>query len=187
MGLFNFFRNREGLDTSDGKEALPEIKEEDFIDNSEPTEQEKPTYSIELGSKMPIDVIHAFLNGDYNNKAYHDALVNPDQAFMEQNLDILRGELERKFKLVFGKYEDMLQEIDFHIQSRSKAGLVDLVEQLKARKATYERHMQELHKMEEDLDKGERYMTGIFQSYRAGFTRGMASLSLHNLKMDNGL
>ena len=187
MGLFNFFRNREGLDTPDGKEALPEIKEEDFIDNSESTEQEKPSYSIELGSKMPKDVIHAFLNGDYNNKAYHDALVNPDLAFMEQNLDILRGELEHKFKQVFDKYEDMLQEIDFHIQSRSKAGLVDLVEQLKTRRATYERHMQKLHKMEEDLDKGERYMTKIFENYKVGFTLGMASLSLHDLNMDNGL
>ena len=38
-----------------------------------------------------------------------------------------------------------------------------------------------------DLEKEELYMIGIFKSYEVGFTRGLASLSLHNLKIDNTL
>ena len=40
-------------------------------------------------------------------------------------------------------------------------------------------------RMKQDLDNNELYMTGIFKSYEVGFTRGLASISLHNLKIDN--
>ena len=81
----------------------------------------------------------------------------------------------------------MLREIHFHIHSRGQAGLTDIVELLKSKQSTYEKHVEELKEMKEDLDKGELYMMGIFKSYEVGFTRGLASLSLHNLKIDNAL
>jgi hypothetical protein len=83
------------------------------------------------------------------------------------------------------KYEDMIREIDFHIKSRTEAGLTDLVELLKSRKETYIKHVEELNHMKNDLEQGELYMTGLFQSYEVGFTKGLASLSIHNLKIDN--
>ena len=189
MGLFNFFKKNEQAqdDNLEAKKELSEIKEEDFIDNSEPSEQGNSTYSVEFGTKLPIDIIYGFLKDDYENKAYHDALTNPDKSYKEMNLEIIRSSLEIKFKQVMLKYEDMLQEIDFHIQSRGQAGLTDLVEQLKSRKNIYEKHVAELNKMKIDLENEEVYMIGIFKSYEVGFTRGLASLSLHNLKIDNTL
>lgn len=189
MGLFDFFKQKEHIQEAnpEPKNTLPEIKEVDFIDNSEPSENADSTYSVEFGSKLPIDIIYGFLKEDYENKAYHDALTNPDRSYKETNIAIIRSNLEVKFKQVMLKYEDMLRDIDFHIQSRGQAGLTDIVELLKSRKETYEKHLEEIKKMKQDLDKEELYMTGIFKSYEVGFTRGLASLSLHNLKIDNTL
>lgn len=189
MGLFNFFKKEQIQENNPGinSNTLPEIKEEDFIDNSEPSEQGSLTPSVEFNSRLPIDIIYSFLKEDYENKAYHDALTNPDKSYKETNLAIIRGNLERIFKQVSLKYNDMLREIDFHIQSREQAGLTDIVELLKSKKETYKRHVEELGKMKEDLENRELYMIGIFKSYEVGFTRGLASLSLHNLKIDNAL
>lgn len=164
--------------------AIPEIKKEDFIDESDPTDQ-FGTYSITYGTQLPIDLIYSFLKEDYQNKAYLDALTNPDKSYKEVNMAIIRSELEVKFKQVLIKYGDMLREIDFHILSRTQAGLTDVVEQLKTRQKTYQRHVEEIIQMRNDLEKGELYMVGIFKSYEVGFTRGLASLSMETLKSNH--
>lgn len=188
MGFFDIFKSKKPVITElpAVKNELPEIKEEDFIDNSEPT-IENGTYSPEYGSRLPIDAIYSFLKEDYENKAYNDALTNPDKSYKETNIAIIRSSLEIKFKQVFLRYEDMLREIDFHIHSRGQAGLTDVVELLRSKKITYEKHVEELTLMKADLEKEALYMTGLFKSYEVGFTRGLASLSLHGLKIDNTL
>jgi len=186
MRFYDFLKKKkqeteENLGT---KDILPEIREEDFIDKSEPSEQKNSTYLVEFGSRLPIDIIYGSLKEDYENKAYHDALTNPDKSYKEMNLAIIRSNLEVKFKQVMLKYDDMLHGITFHIRSRAEAGLTDVVELLKSKKETYEKHVEELKKMKQDLDNDEPYMTGVFKSYEVGFTRGLASLSLQNLKID---
>lgn len=186
MGFLDLFRKKSEIQgyNPEQKENLSEIREVDFVDNSEPAELQKSN-SGEFAYKLPIDVIYGFLKEDYESKAYHDALTNPDKSYKETNMVIIRSNLEVKFKQVMLKYEDMLRDISFHIQSRTQAGLTDIVELLKSKKETYEKHLEELKRMKQDLDNNELYMTGIFKSYEVGFTRGLASISLHNLKIDN--
>jgi hypothetical protein len=183
MSIFDFFKraNKQSDINNLEKDPLQEIKKEDFIDDSDP-KKEINTYSIVFGSKLPIDVIYSFLKEDYESKAYNDAMTNPDRSYKEINMSIIRSNLEVKFKQVALKYEDMLRDLDFHIESRSQAGLTDIVEMLRSKKHTYEKHLDELRQMRADLESGELYMIGIFKSYEVGFTRGLASLSLDNLK-----
>lgn len=186
MGIFDFIFKRkdaDNTDTSTETNEIPEVPRNIFVDDSEPNAT-SGSHSIEFGTKLPIDLIYGFLKEDYESKAYNDAIVNPDKSYKEKNLKIIRSNLEIKFKQVLLKYEDMIREIDFHIKSRSEAGLTDLVEQLKSRKETYIKHVDELGKMKIDMEQGELYMTGLFESYEVGFTKGLASLSLHNLKID---
>lgn len=187
MGFFDFF-NRSTTQTTnvETKSILPDIREEDFIDNSEPTEfVNSSTNELKFISNLPIDIIYVFLKEDYETKAYKDALANPDKSYKEKNILILRSTLDVKFRQVTLKYDDMLNEINVHIKTRSEAGLSDLVELLKSRKETYDRHKMVLEQMRNDLNNEEPYMTGIFNSYDVGFTRGLASLSLHNLNLNN--
>ena len=189
MRFFDLFKQKSKIQESnlEPKESLPEIREQDFINNSEPSEQQKSTYSFGFGTKLPIDIIYGFLKEDYESKAYHDALTNPDKSYKETNMVIIRSNLEVKFKQVILKYEDMLRDINFHILSRGQAGLTDIVDLLKSKKDTYEKHLEELKNMKKDLNNNELYMIGIFKSYEVGFTRGLAAISMHNLKIDNSL
>ncbi|RYD80509.1 MAG: hypothetical protein EOP55_02045 [Sphingobacteriales bacterium] len=183
MGFLDLFRTNKQPDdsTQEIKASLTEIKEEDFIDNSEPDSDHS---FIEYGSNLPIDIIYNLLKEDYEAKAYKDAITNPDRSYKEKNIALLRSTLEVKFKQITLKYDDMLREIDVHIKTRSEAGLTDLVELLKSRKDTLEKHRVELQQMKDDLNKEEPYIMGMFTSYEVGFTRGLASLSLHTLKIN---
>lgn len=187
MGLFNFLfgkkNNTVEVVETKAEEAV-EIPRDKFVDDSEPNSGVNSDYSLEYGSRLPIDIIYSFLKEDYESKAYNDALTNPDKSYKEKNIEILQSSLEIKFKQVLLRYEDMLREIEFHIQSRSEAGLTDLVELLKSKKETYQKHVIELNSMKEDLENKESYIMGVFQSYEVGFIRGLASLSLHTLKID---
>lgn len=187
MGLLDLFRKKEQpQETANAdKNAVHLAREENIVEN-----KEMDLFSAsaaEFGAKLPIDIIYNFLKEDYENKAYRDALTNPDKSYKETNLVIIRSNLEIKFKQAALRYEDMLQDIDFHIQSRTQAGLSDIVELLKSKKETYIKHLAEISKMKKDLENDELYMTGIFKSYEVGFTRGLASLSLHNLRIDSTL
>jgi hypothetical protein len=171
MAIFDFLKKTE-----------QEQGEEDFIDNVEPSPEEKPIYSVEFGTKLPIDIIYGFLRKDYESKAYQDALTNPDRSYKEINLAAMRSTLEQRLRQVLRKYDDMLHQVNLHIRLRSAAGLIDLVEQLESVKGVYERHVEELKTMRGDLDDDRPYMTGIFKSYEIGFTRGLASLSAFLVK-----
>lgn len=188
MGIFNYlFGKNEPNNTPivQPQDNLVDIPKETFIDDSEPSARTNSMYSVEFASQLPIDIIYGFLREDFENKAYNDALTNPDKSYKETNLAIIRSNLEIKFDQVSLKYKDMLREIDFHIQSRGEAGLTDIVGMFASKKITYQQHLEKLEKMKEDLEKGELYMTGIFKSYEVGFTRGLASLSLHSLNLNN--
>jgi len=189
MGLFDFFRKKEQT-----QQALAEQNQSNTPQKSDIPSDIGATglsgngYSAELtsfGSRLPIDMIYSFLREDFEQRAYHDALTSPDSSYKETNLSIIRSNLEVMFRQTTLKYGDLLREIDFHILSREQAGLTDIVELLKSRKITYAQHVEELNRMKADLDNGELYMTGIFKSYEVGFTRGLASLSLQNFKMDH--
>lgn len=110
---------------------------------------------------MPIDLIYGFLKEDYESRGYDDALSNPDISYREMNKTIIKNNLIIKFKQVRLKYTDVLREIDFHIDSRTRAGLVDLVRELETKRETYQQHMKELNQMEQDFQDEKPYMVGM--------------------------
>lgn len=187
MGFFStLFGNSDRKSTSAVNQPetapLKEIKESEFNNNLTTHSDDIPNTSISYGSSMPIDLIYQFLKEDYETKGYEDALCNQDNSYKEMNKLIIRNNLEVKFKQVKLRYMDDVREIDFHIQSRSQAGLVYVVEQLKARKQTLTEHQRQLEEMEEDLKNNTGYMVGMLLSYERGFLRGLAALSLETLK-----
>jgi hypothetical protein len=144
----------------------------------------KYIYSDPPGTNLPIDLIYTFLQGDFARKGYEDAVATPDQAYKEISLEMIRSELEVKFKQVLLVYEGMLQRVEFNIQLRGETGLFESMEQLKAEKEIYVKHVEAIKTMKQDLDNKELYMLGVFKSYEVGFLRGLSSLSLHSLKVN---
>lgn len=183
MGFLDFFKKNTPVTSVGGatKEVLPETQPAETAGNSDSsagTDSDAMTYV----TGMPIDLIYFYLKEDNEKKGYADALSNPDNSYKEMNKSLIRSNLEVKFKQVILKYTDDLREIDFHIESRSQAGLVDVVEQLRSRKETLRKHMEMLIEMENDLRKDTPYMLGMLMSYERGFMKGLAALSLETFK-----
>ena len=176
MGVFNFFRKKQMLVEEPTMEQNLVVEE---------NQNEKPVNSIvtiTYGTGKPIDLIYNFLKDDYESKGYDDALTNPDTSYKEMNKSMIKSSLEIKFKQVHRKYEDDLRTIDFHINSRKEAGLVELVKELETKKEILLQHVQELNTMEQDFINEAPYMMGMLFSYERGFLRGLAALSLEQIK-----
>ena len=187
MGFWNLFRSEQAA-MAEAKQSeqdqVPEIQKGDFIDEIPPSDDN--SLIIRYGTGMPIDLIYGFLKEDYETKGYEDAMSNPDVSYKEMNKQIIRSNLEVKFRQVKLRYTDDLRTIEFHINSRSNAGLVDVVKQLETQKETLVQHMNELDKMEQDFRDSLPYMTGMLFSYERGFLRGLAALSLGQMNNTGG-
>lgn len=176
MGIFNFFKKKQ-------QDLVEPINNQESPNNEA---KEKKTdnglITIAYGTGKPIDLIYNFLKDDYENKGYEDALTNPDSSYKEMNKSMIKSSLEIKFKQVQRKYEDDLRKIDFHIKSRQDAGLVELVKELETKKEILQQHVSELNTMEQDFLNEKSYMMGMLYSYDRGFVKGLAALSLEQIK-----
>ena len=185
MGLFDVFKRKsvsEQNHASEIKNEDPnqsEIKESDLINSA----GNASTTDNALSVPMPLDEIYKYLHTDFETRGYEDALSNPDISYRDMNKKLIVSNLKVLFKQLKQLYIDSLNRTEFHIKSRSQAGLIDIVELLKNRKDTYESHLKEINKMEEDLEKGEDYMIGMLLSYERGFLRGLAALSLETFNI----
>ena len=160
------------------EQVLPELKEADGLKIETPVTKED-----EMSVSMPLDEIYKYLRIDFESRGYEDSMSNPDISYRDMNKQLLTSNLKVLFKQVKQIYIDNLKTNDFHIKSREQAGLIDIVDLLKNRKETLENHLNEIIKMETDLENKEDYMTGMLLSYERGFLRGLAALSLESLKL----
>lgn len=183
MGLFDFFKNKtrvEGnteLYTNGGNATV--IPEDIFVERNHPTEATKEIPAETLGSAINLEQLYKFLDRNLETKGYDDALINPDSYHLQQNLEALNKELMRTIKRVKTFYEDFIREIDFHIDSRSRSGMVDTVEELKMKKNMAESHIEKVHLLETDALNNEGDSQGIIISYTRGFRNGLAAISHH--------
>jgi len=205
MKLFNFFIRRESgfnvpnhdelsAKASSMETPLSEIDEKIFI---EPTSANEPKIAshfitdsaintnMETPMNIPADnnigLLYVFLDRNHEAKGYDDALLNPDASHLHQNLDALKSELIRTLNKVKTFYEDFIQETDYHIISRGRSGMVDIVEELEMKKKIAVGHMGKVKEIEDNTMKNEGDCKGILISYTRGFKNGLAAISHHNI------
>lgn len=177
MSLFDLFkRQKETCEVE--QENLEQKVSGEFVDD-----KKKSTVMIKYGTDMPIDIIYNFIKTDYEDKGYDDALTNPDVSYKEMNMSMIKSKLEVKFRQVKLKYQNELRSIDFHINSRKEAGLVEIVRQLETKKEMLMQHIDELEKMETDFENRALYMRGMLVSYEKGFNKGLAAISLQQMNL----
>lgn len=128
-----------------------------------------------------IDSIYAFLQSDYEAKGYNDALTSPDDSYRNDNINLLKQDLFILIDKSLTYYEGMLKQVDFHITSRTRAGLIDLVEELKTRRDMVADHLEKIRVMKEDAHNGNGAVQRITLSYQRGFMRGMSALTQSNI------
>ncbi|MEO9005326.1 MAG: hypothetical protein ABI288_11345 [Ginsengibacter sp.] len=191
MGLFSFFnrknRNSNNYDgagvSSSGQ--FPEIPEDVFIEKDKSVPPESHEQNSPARIENGINLLFQFLEKNYETKGYDDALINPDNTHLEQNIAALKNDLERTIRRVKTFYEDFIREIDFHISSRSRSGMIDTVEELKAKKETAENHIRQVIEIEQEAINNKGVGQGIIISYTRGFRNGLAAISHHSIMNRN--
>jgi hypothetical protein len=187
MGLFNFFnrQQRNGQNhTKDLEGPAQDIPEALFIANAQPDitpPDAKPTNPAISG----IHMLYEFLDKNYESKGYNDALINPDTTHLDQNVTALKNDLERAIRKVKTFYEDFIRQINFHIASRSRSGMIDTVEELTVKKETAESHIKQVLEIEEQAKQNQGVGYGIVISYTRGFRNGLAAISGHTILTRN--
>ena len=119
MSIFSFFTKQTGQQSAPALESettskeianLPEIKKEDFVDDSEP-EPESIYVTIKYGTGMPIDAIYAYIKDDYEQMGYDDAMCNADIQYKESKKEIIINKLKVLFEQVRLRYKGDIRDI----------------------------------------------------------------------------
>ena len=183
MGLFNFLRrNNPSKDTflqgqSDNKD-VSNIPRDIFIEDKEPQDVSS---ILANGSSNGIEVVYAFLQADYESRGYSDALTNPDESNKQDGIKLIKLDLHVLIDRIHNYYKRRLNDLEFHTASRGRAGLIDLVEELKSEKEKSTTEIQRLKEIENSIEPGNGLVERVVLSYSKGFMRGMSAITLSRI------
>ncbi|QSW88758.1 hypothetical protein J0383_21275 [Flavobacterium endoglycinae] len=191
MGLFNFFNAKQNTNSNTDirqdnlANTLVEIPENVFLEKEKPTTENVQNDRSVSSSENGISLLFNFIEKNYEGKGYDDALINPDNIHLEQNVEALKNDLERTIRKIKTFYEDFIREINFHIETRSRSGMVDTVEELTVKKDTAEEHISQILVIENEAKENKGIGYGIILSYKRGFNNGLAAISHHSIMKKN--
>ncbi len=192
MGLFNFFNSKsqvansvDNLPNLSTMQNLQEIPENVFVEKDKPQSSSPEEKNVSTASENGINLLFQFLERNHEGKGFEDALVNPDNTHLVQNIEALKNDLERTIKKLKIFYEDFIREINFHIVSRSRSGMVDTVEELSVKKDTAESHIRQIIEIEQEAFNNKGIAQGVIISYTRGFRNGLAAISNHSIMKKN--
>lgn len=175
MGLFNFFKkNGVALVKNNGDGGpVPEIAKDGFNRNQDIL----TTSDLNRG----LEQIYSFLQADYEGKGYNDALVNPDDSYKSDNIRLIKLDLQILIDKTTTYYDNLLSELSLHIVTRSRAGLIDLVQELESRKKLIEDYKQKIKIITDNTNDENGMCQRIILSYQRGFMRGLSAITHLNV------
>lgn len=171
MGLFSLF-NKKPPEILPSPESTKSELPDEIKNPQEKNENLSPDNHF-----TGIEAIYEFLQGDYESKGYSDALTNPDDSYKKDNVRLIKLDLQILIQKVTTYYEDLATELDLHIATRGRAGLVDLVQELENRKLMVVEHKAKVDQIRSEIENENAMSYRIILSYQRGFMRGLSALS----------
>jgi len=180
MGIFDFVKNHRNVTaTHQVKNGIAEIQNLQVTDDQN---SEVPAQNFQSNGEVKgIEAIYAFLQADYESKGFNDALISADDSYKTDNIKLIKMDLQIAVQKANTYYEDLLRELDFHIMSRGRAGLIDLVDELKTRKEMVHEHIEKVSLVKKEMETDSGMTQRILLSYKRGFMRGLAALTQTNV------
>jgi hypothetical protein len=180
MGWFNFFSKKNGADVHpDANDSVGNKMDTDIARQLPPDGD----FRLQQGSLAATGVdngmeqVYNFLQADYESKGYSDALVNPDNSYKTDNIRLMQLDLKILIDKTNTYYENLISELNLHIVIRTRAGLVDLVQELETRKLLVEDHQKKLIQLRESMSDDNGMCQRIILSYQRGFMKGLSALT----------
>ncbi|HLN72684.1 MAG TPA: hypothetical protein VK205_05285 [Prolixibacteraceae bacterium] len=175
MGIFNFFKPKQPqLSLSAGQDASL-VPREPVAENQ--GIREPMAAASANGQAIGIEAVYAFLQADYESRGYSDALINADNSNKNDGIKLIKLDLQLLTRRVNNYYEKRIKDLEVQISSRSRAGLMDLVEELRSEKEKAERDIEEVKQMSAEIDTGTGMVERIILSYQKGFMRGLSAIT----------
>ena len=184
MKTFNLFGSKPKEERLLQSNSIPsEYTTTTIVDNEESKEETSNNkhefITIKWYTGMPIDVIFNYIHKDFEDEGYQDALINSDIQYRETKESIIRNNLKMLFMRISLKYKNDIREISVQIDNAQKSYSLSSASLLQARKETYEDHLEKIAELETLLDANDPKMQTMIESYRRGFTKGIAAITLN--------
>lgn len=168
MKILNLFKKK--IITETVEDSIP--SKELFVE-----ENESVINSNTQIEKYNLEKIYDFAEIDYEQKGYDDALMNPDNSYSDDNMKLLKLDLGIRIKRAYKTYEDYSKDIEFHIETRNNAGLIDTVKLLESELSKVKDSIKQVKEIEEEFHQNKGLVERISLSYKRGFMRGLAAMS----------
>ncbi len=172
MNILNLFKKKSApVDhIQDPFEAA--VNTVDLISDNPAADDKDDLITITYGTGMPIDVIYNFLEHDYEEDGYQDALVNPGVEYCKSKENIILNHLTHLFKRVLLRYQADIRGTEVRIENSRALFATTSAAMLESHLETCHEHMREIEKMQEELKAKAPSMMSVIDSYRRGFARG---------------
>lgn len=185
MGLFDLFKKKEESQVGEasGENSENNNTDETIVDRNifvkDP--QNNAATVVDNENSTAWKRIFNRIRKDYEIEGYNDALSTADVKYRDDNKEILKLNLRIDIEEAEVEIKEYLKELDFHIKSRTKAELNDLVEELESKKIVFEERLEKLTELKTDLQKDSGMPLRIQLAYNRGFNKGMAALTVANV------
>jgi hypothetical protein len=195
MSLFNFAKSSNGASTVEdvktekmltlhgiasepvARTAAPEVPEHVFVEASKSKPAKASAEQPQARAANDIHTLYQYLEQNLEKRGYEDALINPDTSYMEENVLYINNDLLLLIARVKTYYTGYLRTIDFHIDSRSRSGMLETVDELVTFKKTVEQEMDEVETIGKDADTGKGLCQNLVLGYKKGFRNGFAAIT----------
>lgn len=200
MGFLNFFNGRpssseaapnngamNGLSiASHNDESVPrdknglilqDVPEHIFIEPERAKPKDKVEHSESSAQYHDLDTLYRYLGKNLEKAGYDDSLMNPDSSHMEEQLRFIKNELTLLISQVKNYYSSHLRDIDHHIETRRRSGMVETVDELVTHKANIQEKMGVVVQIEADARDGKGLAENLMLSYKKGFRNAFAAIT----------
>lgn len=171
MGWFTSFKRK-----NDSKLILTEQ-----VPKAAPQVDQSQLNGSSVHDNQGVFLIYAFLQQNFGERGYNDALISADEGYKNDNIRLIKYDLEILIQQVKTYHQSLMKDMQFHIQSRTRAGLIDLVDELKIKQTDLQAHIEKVHEIEEALKTDYGLCERAILAYKRGFMKGMASITQTNL------
>lgn len=184
MVFFDFLKFRK-VDDSVTAEPINSTNlqhdEEKIVDRNLFIKDAKSSSSQEFQSDTSWKRIFDRIRRDYELEGYNDALSTADNKYRDDNIQILKLDLSADIHEAEIDIKEYLKEVEFHISSRTKADLLDLVEELEAKKAICLERLKTMDEIKQAIANETGTAMRIILAYKRGFNKGLAALTMANI------
>ncbi len=171
MGWLTFFKkNKDGRNVAE----VPSVPVNASAVSTDNTSQ---LNGASVHDGQGIFLIYNYLRQDFETRGYNDALTSPDEGYRNDNIKLIKYDLEILIHQVRTYHDSLMKDIEFHIHSRERAGLIDLVDELRIKQTDLLDHIEKVKTFEQALQIDTGLCERAILSYKRGFMKGMASIT----------